>query len=652
MKAIMAVLIGVMVLLSPAGMGADEPPVEEPVDLSTVHRLALLPVAVKLEPARRPPRANPTILRKESREKPRAEEATDAERLEVAKMAGEVFRQTFADFLRNTGYHLVDLPEVDRRVAAPAPGQELDAVASGRAVGADAVLTLTVTKASNEIGGLYSTTTLSVVMSMVVVSTGQIAWEVEEEETIRSGALPGGSQVVEIVGSFDRSEAAKRRDLRRVAQGLARKLVLTLPDPHRNLDVPVAPPGITTATAVAPKDAEAPLMVQLAGDPAQRASFDLARADGTVVYSDLPMNEKEPGRYVGVFTPLDGDPLGPEVRVRLRLRGENGLCTRRWVSDESGPLTLSLPVSGSPGFSPPAPPPGFRSPSDSKGPKIEFAAGWPPCQPRALAILPFSGKDEGALLLRQTLFAGLLSSQFRLVDNLAVDRTLTRLGKPLTGGYSREDLVAIAEALGADLLMAGDVTKWDRTYMVLQSTISTALAVTLYDGATGAVVARVEDKKSKSRGLAGIPTGIGAAGIAPITGMSKRFLYRSAFDLTESIAGALSCAPGWEDATGSGGGIKSVTCSGADPARLVPGDTIEVKLEAPAGGRAYFSVGEVWSFLPMRETAPGVYVGAYQLRVGDYLSDDPVEVVHVMDGWKRSTRVLTHPTLSTATAGR
>ncbi|MBE7559894.1 hypothetical protein HS125_13510 [bacterium] len=379
MKAIMAVLIGVMVLLSPAGMGADEPPVEEPVDLSTVHRLALLPVAVKLEPARRPPRANPTILRKESREKPRAEEATDAERLEVAKMAGEVFRQTFADFLRNTGYHLVDLPEVDRRVAAPAPGQELDAVASGRAVGADAVLTLTVTKASNEIGGLYSTTTLSVVMSMVVVSTGQIAWEVEEEETIRSGALPGGSQVVEIVGSFDRSEAAKRRDLRRVAQGLARKLVLTLPDPHRNLDVPVAPPGITTATAVAPKDAEAPLMVQLAGDPAQRASFDLARADGTVVYSDLPMNEKELGAtsaYSPHWTGIRWGrrcacacaarrkwPLHPPVGLR-RVRAADAL----------------LPVSGSQALARP-PHPGFRSPSDSKGPKIEFAAGWPPCQP-------------------------------------------------------------------------------------------------------------------------------------------------------------------------------------------------------------------------------------------------------------------------------
>ena len=453
--------------------------------------------------------------------------------------------------------------------------------------------------------------------------------------------------MVEIVGAFDTSEALKKRDLRRVAQGLARKLVVTLPDPHRNLDVVVLPPTIAGATATAPADAEEPLLVMLEGEAAQRASFDLARPDGTLVYADLPMNEKEPGRYLGHFRLLPDDPLGPAAQVRVRLAGESGLCACRWVCDGPNPTRLALQ---SHAVAPASPTAGYHSPADSKGAKIEFAAGWRPCQPRRLAILPFTGKPEGALLLRQTLFGSLLSSQYRLIDNLSVDRTLTRLGKPLTGVYTPEELVAIAQALGADVVMTGDVTKWDRTYMVLQSTISTALSVTLHDGSTGAPIAHVEDKKSKSKGLAGIPTGIAGAAVAPISGMSKRFLYRSSFDLTESVAGALSCMPSWQESAAGTTPIRSLKYAGAESGHLVPGNTLEITMEAPAGGSAYFNVGEVWTFLPMCESSPGVYQGRYQVRVGDYLMQNHVEAVYVGEGWKRWTRILDQPTLSTATA--
>lgn len=650
-----AIFLTLFVLLaveSPSPRAAEEAAAE--ADLSRVHKLAVLPAMIKLETARRPRRGEavgPQILRRDARERS-PEELADEEKLAVARMAGELFRQTFASLLRTTGYQLMDLSDVERRVSPPAPGADLDLLAAGRAVGADAVLATTVLKAANELGGIYSETTLKVIVSLVVVSTGQVAWEVEEQESIKSGVLPGGTQVVEIVGSFNTSEAQRERDLRRVVMGLARKLVLTLPDPHRNLDVPVYPPQIFSATVVvggARVQTGQALAVEMTGEAGQRASFDLARPDGQPVYSDLPMSEKHPGHYGGLYRPIAEDPARGPIVVRVRLAGESGIASRRWVGTEEQAEVLEI-LEASPGERPAGR--AYRS-TGSRGPSLDYVEGWQPCQPRFLAILPFAhpaGKQEGALVLRQTLFGSLFSSQFRLIDNLAVERAMKRLGVPLSGRYSESQVRAVGQALGADLVLTGEVTRWDRTYMAVQSTISTGLKVSLLDAATGARVAGVEDKISRSKGLAGIPTGIGAAVLAPISGMSKRFLYRSAFDLTESVAGALSCLPPGGES--SGGAIKSLNYEGPDSHSLLPGDIVEVRMEASAGGHAYFSVGDVWSFLPMREITPGKYHGVYQIRVGDYLAGDQIRAVLVGEGWKRSTKTLESTVLSTATASQ
>jgi len=88
-------------------------------------------------------------------------------------------------------------------------------------------------------------------------------------------------------------------------------------------------------------------------------------------------------------------------------------------------------------------------------------------------------------------------------------------------------------------------------------------------------------------------------------------------------------------------GIQSVAHDADRPLRV--GETITVTVQAPAGGGATFSLGDVARDIPMRETVPGTYVGRYRVRAADRGAKAPVVVDYVTPGGQRVRQQATAP---------
>ncbi|MCL5035529.1 MAG: hypothetical protein M1269_00290 [Chloroflexi bacterium] len=65
--------------------------------------------------------------------------------------------------------------------------------------------------------------------------------------------------------------------------------------------------------------------------------------------------------------------------------------------------------------------------------------------------------------------------------------------------------------------------------------------------------------------------------------------------------------------------IKSISHNGLEP--LVADDILEVVMDAPPGGRADFSFGDLLEKFPMSEIKPGIYKGAYKIPFGEMKSN-------------------------------
>jgi hypothetical protein len=73
--------------------------------------------------------------------------------------------------------------------------------------------------------------------------------------------------------------------------------------------------------------------------------------------------------------------------------------------------------------------------------------------------------------------------------------------------------------------------------------------------------------------------------------------------------------------------ITSLSVTPDDEPLLNAGAPITVRIQAPPGGQAKFSIGNAVKDQPMPEQAPGVYIGNYTVKQGDSVSRAPVAVV-------------------------
>jgi hypothetical protein len=179
---------------------------------------------------------------------------------------------------------------------------------------------------------------------------------------------------------------------------------------------------------------------------------------------------------------------------------------------------------------------------------IEAADAAQPAGRARLALLPLQVKHKhwgkSAPLLRSLLAASLQESPFEVVELQRVDAALNALGwsegEPLPDALSIPEL---AEALDVDAVLTGTVTKWGRTYRIVQSWVKAELQLDLLDAPSGEVIWSEKRANTRQAGILKGPTGYKAIVTAPIMGMKGVHLERVANHLTRALAEDLSRSP-------------------------------------------------------------------------------------------------------------
>ncbi|MEE9164714.1 MAG: GNA1162 family protein [Nitrospinota bacterium] len=157
-----------------------------------------------------------------------------------------------------------------------------------------------------------------------------------------------------------------------------------------------------------------------------------------------------------------------------------------------------------------------------------------------LAILPLNGKIEGAEFFREALHAALMDTEMNISEKFVVDGIIKK-----NGWNTSEKLFAIppqklGEAFGADALLYGKVTKWNKYYAVIHSTLVVGLELKLVDARTGELLWRGQQVDKEFEGLIKVPTGIISAIVNPLFFVGEKsnldaLASKVARNITESL---------------------------------------------------------------------------------------------------------------------
>ena len=188
-------------------------------------------------------------------------------------------------------------------------------------------------------------------------------------------------------------------------------------------------------------------------------------------------------------------------------------------------------------------------PNPAMGLEASDQAEEPPASVPAvrLAVLPFqaTGKARGkaAKALRSSVAADLAASDFDVVELQRIDAVLEELGWKADRPLDPAMLIQASELLKTDLLLRGTVTKWGRTYAVVESWVKAGLRLELLDAQSGEVIWSAAKNETRQAGILKGPTGYSSLVTAPVMGLRTSNLERVGGNLARELTDELMTAP-------------------------------------------------------------------------------------------------------------
>lgn len=139
---------------------------------------------------------------------------------------------------------------------------------------------------------------------------------------------------------------------------------------------------------------------------------------------------------------------------------------------------------------------------------------------QTVAILPVEvvneGQEEAAKLFRQSLYANLLQSDFKLMEHYVVDELLRRKGLTDPQKFRALNPMELGETLGVDAVLISRMNRAEKSYMLIHSSIEISISAEMVDTRSGEVLWTAEQTESDFEGIGKIPTGLASAVIAPV----------------------------------------------------------------------------------------------------------------------------------------
>jgi hypothetical protein len=242
-------------------------------------------------------------------------------------------------------------------------------------------------------------------------------------------------------------------------------------------------------------------------------------------------------------------------------------------------------------------------------------------------------RDSIGALFRRQVIGWLGSSSFEVVEPWSTDTALTHRGLDATALRDRGRAAEIATALGVDGVLYGEVTRWNRSYYVVEAGADVGLRLELIDGHGGQSLFFTERHESAGAGLSGGPTGFVSAASAPVAGLSSahlRSLTRTACRLAAlDLAGDVV---GDEPQPASAPRLSWVSVALPHDGPLLAGDRIDLLALGTEGCEVRCDLGALRTGLLLPATATQqdsrgdrtTYAGHYIVQAGDAARALPV----------------------------
>lgn len=243
--------------------------------------------------------------------------------------------------------------------------------------------------------------------------------------------------------------------------------------------------------------------------------------------------------------------------------------------------------------------------------------------PRTIAIMPLSNETDSELaidVVRQTLTNHFGSRNYRVVHTGDVNQRLTAAGYTLDG-RGLPELSDLRRITGADGIITGSVTHYDKTFAGVAARISVGVSLTLHNGADETVWETEGVKRSYAGGVSTSPVGLIVNALTAAKHIyGDANLYRAADELGRSLATSMPSPASLGAQTLPT--ISTVVHSGVNQ-RLNYGDTLSIGLEGDPGLSATALIPEI-GLVGLSEAEPGQYVG--EITIDNTLNLDQVAI--------------------------
>jgi len=241
-------------------------------------------------------------------------------------------------------------------------------------------------------------------------------------------------------------------------------------------------------------------------------------------------------------------------------------------------------------------------------------------RPRTVAVLPFvdrSRSKHGLETVRRGFYNHFSSLPFRDMELYRIDDLLKKAGLTDPEEISKTSPQKLGEILGVDAVVYGEVSDFDKLFVVMYSQVAVGAEVKMVDAKTGHFlwsgqhVARIHEG-----GLSVNPIGIVATVIATAMNMRDIQLLRACDDLFREMVKTIPAPPLAEALRPPE--IQLLVQDTQNRPRKA-GDEIRVVMQGTSKMRASFDVGEFRKQIDMleQEGDPGVYFGVYRVVPGD-----------------------------------
>lgn len=261
--------------------------------------------------------------------------------------------------------------------------------------------------------------------------------------------------------------------------------------------------------------------------------------------------------------------------------------------------------------------------------------------PGTVAILPFvdrSNSQGGIETVRRAFYNNFSALPYTHVELYRVDHLLKKAGLTDPEVIANTSPQKLGEILGADAVILGDISNFEKFYAVLYSQVAVGAEVKMFDTKSGSFLwsGRHVDRKHEG-GLAASPVGIVATIVSTAMNIRDIQLLRACDDLFRGMVYTLPVPA-----------IAKVTRPPAislltQDTKGVPkkaGDEIKVVIKGDPNRQASFDIGTFKRGIDMIEVEPGGYLGTHKVVPGEngteaivtaHLSDDSGNTVSWID---------------------